>query len=168
MLRAARLESALYEEVEADRGATGQAFAVVLASALATGVGALENSGVRGILWHTALDVALWYAWAAVTLWIGTRLLPAPETSADLGELLRTLGFACAPGVLRVLALFPPAAFAVFTVCGLWMLVAMVVALRQALDYRSTARAAAVAAIGLPVYALGQIVSLLLLGPWPL
>jgi hypothetical protein len=168
MLRAARLESALYEEVEADRTATGQAFAVVLISALATGVGAIANSGVGGILWHGLLDVALWYAWAGVTLWIGTRLLPEPQTHADLGELLRTLGFASAPGALRVLAVFPPLGFAVFTVCGLWMLVAMVVALRQALDYSSTARAAAVCALGVPVYALGQIISLVLLGPWPL
>jgi hypothetical protein len=168
MLRAALLQAALYEEVEADRGATSQAFAVVVLAALATGIGALGNSGAPGLLWHTLLDVALWYVWAWVTLWIGTRLLPTPETRADLGELLRTLGFACAPGALRVLAVYPPFAFAAFTLCGLWMLAAMVVALRQALDYESTARAAAVCAIGLPVYALGQILSLLLLGPWPL
>lgn len=168
MLRAARLESALYEEVEADRGATGQAFLVVLTAAVATGVGAMANSGLAGVLWHTVLDVALWYAWAVVALWIGTRLLPAPDTRADLGELLRTLGFASAPGALRVLAVFPPLAFAVFTICGLWMLAAMVVALRQALDYHSTARALAVCALGLPVYALGQMLSLVLLGPWPL
>jgi hypothetical protein len=67
-----------------------------------------------------------------------------------------------------VFAVFPPLAFATFTVCGLWILAAMVVALRQALDYESTARAAAVCAIGLPLYALGQMLSLLLLGPWPL
>jgi hypothetical protein len=168
MLRAALLQPSLYEEVEADRGATTQAFLVVLLAALATGVGALRNSGLDGLLWHTALDVALWYAWACVTLWVGTRLLPTPETQADLGELLRALGFASAPGALRVLAVFPPLAFAVFTICGIWMLVAMVVALRQALDYRSTARAVAVCAIGLPVYAVGQMLSLLLLGPWPL
>lgn len=168
MLRAALLQGSLYEEVEADRGATSQAFAVVVIAAVATGIGALGNSGAVGLLWHTLLDVALWYAWAWLTLFIGTRLLPTPETGADLGELLRTLGFACAPGVLRVFAVFPPLAFATFTLCGLWILAAMVVALRQALDYESTARAAAVCAIGLPLYALGQMLSLLLLGPWPL
>jgi hypothetical protein len=168
MLRAARLDASLYEEVEADRGATPQAFAVVVLAGLATGIGALGNSGAAGLLWHTLLDVALWYGWAGLTLWIGTRLLPTPATRADLGELLRTLGFACAPGILRVVGIFPPLAFAAFTLCGLWMLVAMVVALRQALDYDSTARAAAVCAIGLPLYAVGQVVSLLLLGPWPL
>jgi hypothetical protein len=65
---------------------------------------------------------------------IGTRLLPTSETRADLGELLRTLGFASAPGVLRIGALWEPAGFAIFTLCTLWMLVAMVVAVRQALD----------------------------------
>jgi len=168
MWRAARLEGALYEEVEADPAATRQALAVVLLSALATGVGAIGNSGLRGVALHVGADVALWVAWAALTLWIGTRLLPTPHTRADLGQLLRTLGFATAPGALRILAIVPPLGAAAFTVAGLWTLAATVVALRQALDYRSTARAAAVCAIGLPVYALGQIVSLLLLGPWPL
>lgn len=168
MLRAALLRASLYEEVEADRSATPQAVAVVAIAAVATGIGALGNSGAAGLLWHTLLDLALWYAWAWVTLWIGTRLLPTPATRTNLGELLRALGFACAPGALRVLAVYPPIAFATFTICGLWMLAAMVVALREALDYESTARAAAVCAIGLPLYALGQMASLVLLGPWPL
>jgi hypothetical protein len=168
MVRAALLRSDLYEEVEADRGATSQAFAVVVLAAVATGIGALGNSGAMGILWHTLVDVAGWYAWAWTACWIGTRLLPTRETRADLGELLRTLGFASAPGVLRIGALVDPIAFALFTLCTLWMLVAMVVAVRQALDYRSTARALAVCAIGLPVYALPQMLSVLVLGPWPL
>ena len=168
MLRAALLDAAIYEEVEADRGATWQALGVVLLASVATGIGALRNSGVTGILWHPLVDVATWYAWAWVTYWIGTRLLPTPETQADLGELLRTLGFACAPGVLRFAALLEPVAFWVFTLSALWMLVATVVAVRQALDYRSTWRAVAVCAIGFPIYALGQLVSVLVLGPWPL
>jgi hypothetical protein len=168
MLRAALLRADLYEEVEADRGATGQAFAVVVLSAVATGLGALENSGPGGLFWHTVIDVVGWYVWAWLTYMIGTRLLPTPETRADVGQLLRTLGFASAPGVLRIAALIDPLAFAVFTVATLWMLVAMVVAVRQALDYTSTGRAVAVCAIGFPIYALGQMLSILALGPWPL
>jgi len=102
-----------------------------------------------------------------VTCLIGTRLLPTPETRSDVGELLRTLGFASAPGVLRVAAIVQPTSFAVFTVCGLWMLVAMVVAVRQALDYPTTGRAIAVCALGFPLYAVGQMISVILLGPWP-
>jgi hypothetical protein len=168
MLRASLLRSELYEEVEADRGATGQAFVVVVLAAVATGIGAIGNSGPSGILWHTLVDVAGWYAWAWTTCWIGTRLLPTSATRADLGELLRTLGFASAPGVLRIGALQADVAFVLFAVCTLWMLIAMVVAVRQALDYRSTGRALAVCAIGLPVYALPQMLSVLVLGPWPL
>lgn len=168
MLHAALLRRDVYEEVEADRGATRQALAVVVLSAVATGIGAIRNSGVEGILLHTLVDVAVWYAWAWVACMIGTRLLPTADTRADLGELLRTLGFASAPGILRIAALVEPISFGVFTLCGIWMLVAMVVAVRQALDYESTTRAIAVCVIGFPVYAVGQMLSLLLLGPWPL
>jgi hypothetical protein len=167
MWRAARLETALYEEVEADRAATSQAFAVVALAAIAAGIGSFHNGGFGGILWTAVAWLAGWYAWARTTWWIGTRLLPGPETHADTGELLRTLGFSSSPGVLLALALIEPLAGAVFLVCGLWMLAAMVIAVRQALDYRGSLRAVAVCAIGFPVYAAILGATLLLFGPWP-
>lgn len=167
MIGAARLDRHIYEEVEADRGATPQAMLVVVLSSVAAGVGAIENHGAVGIVWFTAAALAGWYIWAWVAYRIGTGLLPGPQTHADHGELLRTLGFSSAPGILRILALVPPLAGPVFVVATLWMLVAMVVAVRQALDYDSTLRAVAVCAIGFPVYALILAVTLVLLGPWP-
>ena len=102
MWRASLLDAELYEEVEADPGAMGQAAAVVVLSALAAAIGTIENHGVWGALWYTAAALASWYLWALVTWWIGTRLLSTPETRADTGELLRTIGFSSAPGVLRL------------------------------------------------------------------
>ncbi len=167
MLRASLLDAEAYEEVEADKGANGQALAVVILAAVAMGIGSIENSGVSGIFWHTLVAVVAWYVWAYVTYLIGVRLLPTPDTVADHGELLRTIGFSSAPGSLRVLMLFPPIALPIFVICTLWMLVTMVVAVRQALDYTSTARAIAVSAIGFPIYALAVALSVLVLGPWP-
>ena len=83
---------------------------------------------------------------------LGTRFLPGPETEADHGELLRTVGFASAPGVLRVLGVVPGAGPLVFVLVGIWMLVAMVIAVRQALDYESTGRALLVCVIGWLIY----------------
>lgn len=168
MWGAALLDAETYEEVEADRAATGQAFAVVVLAALAGGVGTIANHGADGILWHALLSVALWWVWAFVTYLIGTRLLPTAETVADHGELLRTIGFSSAPGVLMLLCLVEPIDFLVFAGTLLWMLCAMVIAVRQALDYTSTLRAVAVCAIGFPVYLVGQLLTILLLGPWPI
>jgi len=167
MLRAALLDAHLYEEVEADRNATGQASLVVLISAVAAGIGSFDNGGLPGILWSSVAALVGWYVWAYVTYFIGTRFLPARETIADHGELLRTIGFSSAPGVLRLLALIPPIAGVVFLVSTLWMMVAMVMAVRQALDYQGTARAIAVCAIGFPIYAVLLAASLLALGAWP-
>jgi len=167
MLRAALLDAELYEEVEADRGATVQACSVVVLSAVAAGIGGIEYHGVLTILGYTLAALAGWWIWAYVAYLIGTRLLPGPETQADPGELLRTIGFSSAPGVLRILALISPIASAVFLACTVWMLIAMVVAVRQALDYPGTLRAVAVCAIGFPIYAATLALSMLLLGPWP-
>ena len=168
MLRASLLDSEAYEEVEADRSATGQATFVVVLSAAAAAIGSIENHGAGGVLWFTAAAVAGWYVWAFVAYWIGTRILPGPETASDHGELLRTIGFSSAPGTLRIFALIEPIAGLVFLVSTLWMLIAMVVAVRQALDYASTGRAVAVCALGFPIYAITLAVTLLLTGPWPI
>ena len=168
MHRASLLDAPTYEEVEHDRGANLQAAAVVVLLAVAAGIGSLENTGAGGILAFIVASLLGWLVWAAVTLVIGTRLLPGPETSADLGELLRTIGFSCAPGMVRVFGLITPIGGFVFLIGSLWMLVAMVIAVRQALDYRGTGRAILVCAIGFPVYFVMQVGSLLLLGPWPI
>ena len=167
ILRAALLDTNTYEEVEADTTANWQALAVVVLAALAMGIGSVENSGISGIFWHTLVAVAGWYVWAFVTYFIGTRLLPTSDTVADHGELLRTIGFSSGPGILRVLMIFPPLSLWVFGISTLWMLVAMVVAVRQALDYTSTLRAIAVCAIGFPIYVLSVLLSIVVLGPWP-
>lgn len=168
MLRAALLDVHLYEEVEADRGATIQAGLVVLLSAVAAGIGGIERHGLLAIAGYSVAAIAGWWIWAYVAYWIGTRLLPTHGTRADPGELARALGFSSAPGILRVLALVSPIASTVFLLSTIWMLVAMVVAIRQALDYPTYARALAVCAIGFPIYAVTLALSMVLLGPWPL
>jgi len=167
MIRASRLEAALYEEVEADRSAIGQAFLVVVLSALAAGIGSYQNGGPKGIVWQTGAALVGWWVWAWFAYMIGTRLLPTRETVADHGELLRTIGFSSAPGILRIFAVFDPISGLVYFGATLWMLAAMIVGVRQALDYRSTGRAIAVCAIGFPVYALFLLATLVFLGPWP-
>lgn len=163
MIRAAKLDASLYEEVEADRGALGQATAVVVLASLAAGFGAFARGGVGGFLLATIAALAGWYVWAFLTYWIGTRFLPEPQTQADYGELLRTIGFSSSPGVIRVLGVIPGLTGPVFLVASIWMLVAMVIAVRQALDYTGTLRAVGVCLIGWIVQVLILAVLLALL-----
>jgi hypothetical protein len=154
MIRAAKLDPQLYEEVEADQTAMGQAMGVVVLSALAAGIGNIAHVGLFGIVTGTVGGLVGWYVWAFLTYFIGTRLLPEPQTKADQGELLRTIGFSSAPGLIRVLGIIPGLTAIVFAIAGIWMLVAMVIAVRQALDYTSTWRAVGVCLIGWVIQAL--------------
>lgn len=164
MIRAARLDVALYEEVEGDPTAMKQAMTVVVLSAVAAGVGAGRHVGLGGVVALIVVALAGWYIWAFLTYWIGTRVLPEPSTRADHGELLRCIGFASAPGILRVLGIVPGLRGLAFAVTGIWMLVATVIAVRQALDYTSTGRAAGVCLIGWIVQAILVAVVMGLLG----
>jgi len=160
---AARLDARVYEEVEADPSAMGQAMAVVVAAALAAGIGSLRG-GATGAVVAVVGGLVGWFAWAIVTWLIGTKLLPEPTTSADLGQMLRTIGFSAAPGVLNVLGIIPLLGWLVTFVAWVWQLVAMVVAVRQALDYKSTGRAVLVCFIGWVLYLAVSIGFGLMLG----
>ncbi|MGH7829137.1 MAG: hypothetical protein ACREP8_03065 [Candidatus Binatia bacterium] len=164
MIRAAKLDVSLYEEVEADQNAMGQAMSVVVLSSVAAGIGAIHHGGLGGILVGTVGALLGWYVWAYLTYLIGTKLLPAPQTHADISQLLRTTGFSSSPGLVRVLGVIPGLAGIIFLAANLWMLVAMVIAVRQALDYNGTLRAVGVCMIGWIVQALILILIFSMLG----
>ena len=148
MIRAAKLDVDLYEEVEADEGALTQATLVVVLSSLAAGVGSIFSEGVLVLIVGTISALIGWYVWAFLTYYIGTKFLPEEKTEADHGQLLMTLGFASAPGLIRVLGIIPGLLFIVNFIASIWMLVTMIIAVRQALDYQSTLRAVVVCIIG--------------------
>ncbi len=154
MLRSAKLEKSVYEEVEADESALGQAMGVVIISSVAAGIGSISTAGMAGILVGTISALIGWFVWAYLTYWIGAKLLPEPQTKSNAGELLRTIGFSSSPGIIRIFAIIPGLSWIFFTVGGVWMLVAMVIAVRQALDYQSTLRAVGVCVIGWIIQAI--------------
>jgi hypothetical protein len=147
MIGAAGFDVKTYEQVEVDRGSTAAAVFIVIAASLAAalGSGARDMSSLLGV---TMVLLMTWVVWVVLTYIIGTRLLPEPQTHADWGELLRTTGFSASPGVLRLLGLIPGLALPVFFAITIWMLLTFIVAVRQALDYASSARAFAVCILG--------------------
>ena len=164
IIRASKLDVHLYEEVEADTRAMSQAMGVVVLSSIAAGIGNIARGGLGGILTGTIIALIGWYIWAYLTYFIGTKFLPEPQTEANPGELLRTIGFSSSPGLIRVLGIIPWLAGVVFLVASIWMLVAMVIAVRQALDYKSTLRAVGVCVIGWIIQSLILVLLFTVLG----
>jgi hypothetical protein len=165
ILRASKLDVNLYEEVEADTGAMVQAMGVVVLSSVAAGIGSISAGGVKGIIVGVIGALIGWFVWAYITYFIGTKLLPEPQTKADHGELLRTIGFSSSPGLIRILGVIPGLMAIVFLIAGIWMLVAMVIAVRQALDYQSTLRAVGVCIIGWIIQAVILAILFSIIGP---
>ena len=167
MIGAAKLDVHVYEEVETDTGATSQAMGVVLLASLAGGIGSvgLGTGGLGSFITGAIAALIGWVTWAFVTYIIGTRLLPEPQTRADVGELMRTLGFAQSPGLLRIFGSLPIVGPLVLSLIQIWLLVAMVVAVRQALDYHSTFRAVGVCLAGWVLATVIGVVLLLFVAP---
>ena len=150
MMGAARLNVATFEDVESDKGATMQAMIVVVLVAIANGIGGWASGGnpILGLISGLLLGLATWALWALVTFLVGTTILKTPETHANWGELARTTGFAQTPGLFKALGFLPGIGPIIVFIASIWQLAAMVIAVRQALDYQSTWRAIGVVAIG--------------------
>jgi hypothetical protein len=149
LVGALALDAAAFEDVEADRGATLAAGMTVLLSSVATAIGAQGfGQSLSNVPTFALVILVGWMAWALLTFEVGARVFPGSRTHADVGELLRTLGFAAAPGMLLAFGALPGLAVPLFATVPVWMLAAMVMAVRQALDYTSTGRAVAVCVFG--------------------
>ncbi|NLE44522.1 MAG: hypothetical protein GX620_07350 [Chloroflexi bacterium] len=159
MLRAMQLQAPFYEEIEADTAATPQALLVVVLVALATGIGtgldALLAGGagrfLYGLLYGVGAAIVGWLLWALFAYVFGVSILKGPQTSSTWGELLRTMGFANSPGVLRIFAFIPGVGTVLTVAASIWSLAATIIAIRQALDF-STWRAIITALIGWIAY----------------
>ena len=147
MLGVARLNVATFEDVEHDSGATLQAMLIVIAVSIATGVGTLlagEADLLKDVVFGVLRSLLSWAVWALLAWFVGSKILGTRDTQADWGQLARGTGFAQTPGILKVFIFIPILGLIIELVAALWQFAAMVIAVRQSLDYTSTLRAFAV------------------------
>ncbi len=143
MIGAAKLDVPTYEEVEHSESLTAQAAMVVAIAAVARAIGGVDGGSAQ-ILSGLMTALSMWIVWAGITYLIGDKLLGG---TATWGELLRTLGFAQAPGVLAIVGVIGPLSGVTEIVVSIWLLVAGIVAIRQALDF-GTGKAILTAVLG--------------------
>ena len=168
MLGAARLDSHTYEDVERDGRATLQALAIVIMVTIASLVGELlsgeEIDAVRSVIAGVVLGVIGWALWALVTYIIGATICKTADTEANWGQLARCTGFAQTPGLFNVLSFIPVVGGLIVLVAFIWSVAAMVVGVRQALDYTSTLRAFFVVVVSAVPWVVLYIVVLVITG----
>ena len=157
LFRAAKLDAGLYDEVIADPKTMFQAMMAVFVYSAASAYGGFGRAGVAGINFGMITTITGWYIWAFSTYFVGVRLLPEAETKGDRKALLRAMGFASAPGLFRLLGLIPNVAGVTLLIASVWVFVAAVVAVKQAMNYKSIYRAAGVCMIGWIIGAIFQV-----------
>lgn len=171
MIRASKLQVALYEEVEADSSATSQAVLAVIVVSILSGIGSaigaiFQGGGLRiiwGLLGGIVASLLGWLAWSFFTWLLGTTVFKGKETKASMGELMRTIGFAYSPGVFRLFSFIPVLGPIISFATMVWSLIAGVIAVRQALDF-STGRAIGTCIVGWIIYVIVVFLVTLLLG----
>ena len=167
LIRALLLDINLYEEVEHDKSSIWQSMVVVLLASLAAGLYTYNLGGVKGLIVGTVLAFAGWIVMSFLIYLVGTKLFPGTDTKTNIGEILRVLGFAGALGIFLLVALLPVInnfAWVVILIIWVWRLVAMIIAIKQALDFKNTWSAIWVCVIGLIAYMLVYVILLFAYG----
>ncbi len=149
-----KLDVATFESIEHDQNATAESAIVVAIVALLGGIGNFLDTGMTGLIYGVVLAFVTWILWSAVTFVVGTKLFGG---KADLGEMLRVLGYAQAPGALNLLVAIPILGGFIGFIALIWTLVVGVVAVRQGLDF-STGKAVITVIIGFFVVAILSVV----------
>jgi hypothetical protein len=143
-----KLDVRTFTEVEGDTTAMGQAIGVVVMAAVASAIGTGSGFAILALPISALVNLVAYLAWAVAVFLIGTKLMPEPTTKADFNETFRVVGFAAAPGLFSVLAILPLVGVLVRVAVFVWMICAMVVGVREVLDYSTTAKAVVVCLIG--------------------
>ncbi len=145
-VRAARLDVELYKEVIADPLTLNQAWITVLIYCMAAAWGGFGGVGAVGTNIAMLTTLIGWYVWAFFTYFAATRLFSKTQTEIDRMDrktVIRAMGFASAPGVARLLGMIPGLGSVALVGSTIWMIVASTIAVKQALNFESTYRAAA-------------------------
>lgn len=145
MIAVVQLKKSVYEEVKADKSATLQAMMVVVLAYLLSSIARSflpvesdQEQSTTVIIIGLFMTLLMWALLIFIAHFVGTRLFPSSNTKAGWGELARTLGFAQSAKVLQVFVLVPALGPIIYFAAEIWVLVAIVIAIRQALDYTST------------------------------
>lgn len=169
MQRAAMLDKSLYEEVEHDPSAMQPAITVVAIASVASGIGSIGFSMgifqmIIAVVLGTILSFVGWFIFAYIIFFLGTKFFAESQTEADHGQLLRTIGFANSPGLLRIFGIIPCLGWVISLAASIWVLVATVIAVKQALDYTEMWRAVVVCLIGWVIYFLLMLIPTIIFG----
>lgn len=152
ILGAIKLDVNTFEDIERDPSAMGQAVGVIALAAVSLGIGNVWYGGLSGIVFSIITSVIGYAFWALVVWLVGTKLMPDPATKADFPEAFRVIAFAAAPGVLGIVTIIPLLGWLLLFLIWLWSIAAMVVAVKQVLDYTDTFKAVIVVVIGFVAY----------------
>lgn len=153
---ALKLDANTFEDIERDPTAMGQAAGVIALAALAGSLGNIWRFGFGTMVLAMLASLIGYALWAVVVWLVGTKVMPDPATKADFPETFRVIAFAAAPGFLNVISIIPLLGWLlmilVLPIVWLWSMAAMVVAVRQVLDYTETFKAVIVVIIGFVAY----------------
>jgi hypothetical protein len=115
IMRLARLDTTVFDEVRMDPTATASSFVVAAAATVAAGLGGwlwwiqkTDFDGgkvfVQSVILGSIFAVLLWVVWLFVVYVLLTQVF---RERADLQQLIRTMGMAAAPLGLSILLLIP-------------------------------------------------------------
>ena len=136
IFRSIKIDPEVFNEVQKDKNATISAAIVVILSSSAAGIGA-ASLGASNFMLAPIFSLISWFVWAYIVYFVGVKLFPDTKTKTTQFALLRAIGFSSAPGIIRIFGFNEDLMTVTFIGSAFWMLVCMIVAVKETLNYKS-------------------------------
>ena len=136
IFRVVKIDPDVFNEIQKDKNATISAAIVVVLSSSAAGIGAI-SLGASNFMLAPFFSLISWFVWAYIVYFVGVKLFPDTKTKTTQASLLRAIGFSSAPGIIRIFGFNEDLMTVTFVGSAFWMLVCMVVAVKETLNYKS-------------------------------
>jgi len=146
MIRAIKLDKTLFEEVINDPKTQGHSYWVVAILAMATGYGMFSRAGGTAVNIGLAVTFFAWYLWAFTIYYVSTYLFHAAPSRLDRKTVLRVMAFANAPGILRILGVFPSLPPYVFVLTTVWIIIAGAIGIKKVFNIEQMGKAVLICA----------------------
>lgn len=152
-----------YEEVINDPKTQGHSLWVVALFAMTASFGIFSRVSGTAVNINLMVTLITWYIWAFTTYYIGTHFFSEKDTPRDRKAVMRIIGFASAPGILRLFSFIPYLSGLILLLSSVWMIYAASLALKRALNYTSMARAVGVTVLSFALSTFVQFILLVML-----
>ena len=155
IFRSLRLDKSLYRDAR-NFSEISIYFALIIMEGIS---GAIATSSLikTNILLSGITAIFSWFIWSLLIFVIGVKVFPEKETKVNFKKILIGVGYAHAPGILRILGFIPEMVIPIVLITQFWIFASLIIATKEMLNFKSNIKSLGVVLIAFLIIAIVSV-----------